>query len=300
MQEVFLPVSIGEALDKLSILEIKNKKIIDIRKHEVLKEYNLVKQYLQIYLEKYNYYYRLLYNINLKIWKLQDKRRLNLKLYKIIFRENQKRFRIKNKINKLTNSSIKEQKGYSIKRIIIDGRISLGYMFLINGSIRYLSLLYDEVFIYCKKIHEEILTKMYCDDPCIKVLIDNLPNNCKIYSINDLKSFRKNYFNIETTEEAIKLKNIYSMNYIIVENPTETLLENNKNILILDFSKNVYSKENNPIEWEFAEKVINRPILDYKLLLEGAKELHLIESDLFCFASRLNLDKVDKKVIYLS
>jgi hypothetical protein len=90
------------------------------------------------------------------------------------------------------------------------------------------------------------------------------------------------------------------MPYIIVQNPSECLIKNNSHNLILDLDKNIYSKEINPVEWELAEKVINKPILDYKMLIENAKELHLIDSNVFCFATHLCLEKVKNKVIYLS
>lgn len=47
-----LPVSIGEALDKLSILDIKLKKIKDERKLDVKKEYNLLYVKLKELLKK--------------------------------------------------------------------------------------------------------------------------------------------------------------------------------------------------------------------------------------------------------
>jgi len=70
---VVLPVSLGEALDKLTILEIKLNKINDERKEDVNVEYNTLLSKLQEHVEKYSYYYRILKDINERIWDIQDR-----------------------------------------------------------------------------------------------------------------------------------------------------------------------------------------------------------------------------------
>ena len=53
-----LPVSIGEALDKLSILNIKLDKINDPKKRENVKnEYDILYTELESFLNKFNFYY---------------------------------------------------------------------------------------------------------------------------------------------------------------------------------------------------------------------------------------------------
>ena len=49
VSSIDLPVSLGEALDKLSILDIKLDKIKDERKKDVEKEYNILYENLKIY-----------------------------------------------------------------------------------------------------------------------------------------------------------------------------------------------------------------------------------------------------------
>jgi hypothetical protein len=44
---------------------------------------------------------------------------------------------------------------------------------------------------------------------------------------------------------------------------------------------------------------IYRPFIDYAALMEGAEEIHLIDSSLFCFAMFLNLEKVKRCVYYV-
>lgn len=136
-----IEVSVGELVDKLSILEIKLENISDsLKKKEVEKEYSILKEYCNKYITKETYLYYLLKFINYKIWNLTDIVKKNNILeqankinqdsihfvkytnkllleygntYKEIFDYNQKRFRIKNFLNIKFNSGIKEQKSYN-------------------------------------------------------------------------------------------------------------------------------------------------------------------------------------------
>ena len=60
MEQINLPVSIGEALDKLTILDIKLEKIKDNKKIDVQKEYDILYNKLKIYIEKFDFYYIIL------------------------------------------------------------------------------------------------------------------------------------------------------------------------------------------------------------------------------------------------
>ena len=100
---IYLPVSLGEAIDKLTILDIKLEKIKDNRRLDVQKEYDLLYEKLKEY---FNEFYISLKKINLIIWDQMDILRdgnLNdndyFKLCKECIECNDIRFRIKNKIN---------------------------------------------------------------------------------------------------------------------------------------------------------------------------------------------------------
>ena len=71
--EVVLPVSLGEALDKLTILDIKMARITDERKADVKVEYDALMAKLQEYVTTYSYHYRILKDINQTLWDIQDK-----------------------------------------------------------------------------------------------------------------------------------------------------------------------------------------------------------------------------------
>tara|TARA_B100001029_G_C14938389_1_gene381758 strand:+ start:285 stop:671 length:387 start_codon:yes stop_codon:yes gene_type:complete len=124
--EVNIPVSLGELLDKISILEIKNKKILDDTKLvNIKKELSGLRQVLEslnINLSEINDLYEELYNINLILWDIEDSIRILEKnesfdkefidFARRVYITNDKRFEVKNKINKTFNSKYVEEKSY--------------------------------------------------------------------------------------------------------------------------------------------------------------------------------------------
>jgi len=121
MTSITLPISNGEALDKLSILDIKMGKIQNHERNIAVKqEYDLIYPLLKNIIDNHKYHYKCLKWINTLIWNLSDDiRNLGLQnckdqkyvdLYVKLLATNEERFRIKNKINLLSNSLIKEQK----------------------------------------------------------------------------------------------------------------------------------------------------------------------------------------------
>ncbi len=160
-----LPVSYGEAFDKLTILDIKLEKIKDSRRDDVQKEYDAIFEKINpLFNINVMYHYNILKDINLRIWEMQDTFRdsSNIeeknKLCNEIIIDNDRRFRVKHKINYLLGSHLKEQKGYTKRCIYVQDTLS-------NGLIRYYSTLYDEVIVQCT---EE--TNIFADDPSIKLV----------------------------------------------------------------------------------------------------------------------------------
>ena len=124
--EVNIPVSLGELLDKISILEIKNKKISnDSKLTHIKKELNGLKKVLgdlNFNFSETKNLYEELYKINLTLWDIEDSIRILEKdknfgkdfinLARSVYITNDKRFQVKNKINKLFNSEFVEEKSY--------------------------------------------------------------------------------------------------------------------------------------------------------------------------------------------
>ena len=127
MDKILVEVSVGELLDKISILDIKKDKIKDSKNLEHIEnEYKiLTKEYdnkVKID-DKLKDLYTSLKEINSKLWVIEDKKRLCeknsdfgevfIKLSRDIHFLNDKRAQIKLSINNYTGSKIKEIKEYT-------------------------------------------------------------------------------------------------------------------------------------------------------------------------------------------
>lgn len=145
-------VSLGEAIDKLSILELKRVKIQDEAKRvDIEKEIHALAE-CQSYTITYELYYTMLLYVNGQIWDLTDViKRMTPQDVAFastshqIFELNQKRFRIKNWFNLLTNSNIKEQKSYAATccTLVVDEETFFNKL----PEIHYLAIEYDFITI---------------------------------------------------------------------------------------------------------------------------------------------------------
>jgi len=151
---LYLPVSLGEAIDKLTILDIKYEKIMDNRKNDVKNEYDLLYDKLHDFIEKYYNLYETMKKVNLLIWDMMDSLRdgnLNeeqyLKICKECIEYNDIRFRVKNKINYISESFLKEQKSYKINRLLIKIENDITDNLTLINIIKYFSFMYDEITI---------------------------------------------------------------------------------------------------------------------------------------------------------
>tara|TARA_B100000614_G_C14239571_1_gene366016 strand:+ start:77 stop:466 length:390 start_codon:yes stop_codon:yes gene_type:complete len=127
MNKILVEVSVGELLDKISILEIKLKKIKDKEKLNYIKnEYKILKDQLNTNVKNYHEIenlYNLLKEINSKLWIIEDDKRLCeknsnfgekfIKLSRDVHFLNDERAKIKLDINNKTSSKIKEIKEYT-------------------------------------------------------------------------------------------------------------------------------------------------------------------------------------------
>ena len=127
MNKILVEVSIGELLDKISILEIKQEKIKDTEKLKYIHdEYNVLKEQLSINVtsdDKLNELFTSLKEINSKLWMIEDDKRMCeknsdfsekfIKLSRDVHFLNDDRAKIKLQINNHTGSKIKEIKEYT-------------------------------------------------------------------------------------------------------------------------------------------------------------------------------------------
>ena len=127
MNKILAEVSVGELLDKISILEIKQEKIKDLDKLKFInEEHSILKDQLDKNVksdEKLDSLFQSLKEINVKLWVIEDDKRQCekekdftekfIKLSRDVHFLNDDRAKIKLEINNHTGSKIKEIKEYT-------------------------------------------------------------------------------------------------------------------------------------------------------------------------------------------
>jgi hypothetical protein len=120
-----IQVSIGEIIDKLTILEIKKTNISDSNKLlNINKEFDYLVDIVenQLGLSRRDIFYIDLLDINKKLWDIEDKIRNKerlksfdeefIELSRSVYFTNDERSKIKKKINDITGSNFSEEKSY--------------------------------------------------------------------------------------------------------------------------------------------------------------------------------------------
>ena len=118
------PISIGELVDKITILEIKTNKLQNSKLENVLKELSFLRKLMEKYqIEITDDLFTQLKEINLTLWNIEDQIRIKeknkefdnifIELARSVYFKNDKRAEIKKRINQLSNSEITEEKSYA-------------------------------------------------------------------------------------------------------------------------------------------------------------------------------------------
>ncbi|NBO54198.1 MAG: hypothetical protein EBU84_06310 [Actinobacteria bacterium] len=159
---IYLPTSIGEAVDKLTILDIKLERISDEnrkadvkRERDALLNHAALTDFIQTHADLYN----TMKKANAIIWDMMDVLRDGasrisgeeyLKTCKDCIEFNDIRFRIKARINQASNSDLREQKSYktTVFRLAIIGLHETNaatVQRILQRPLQYYGILYDEV-----------------------------------------------------------------------------------------------------------------------------------------------------------
>ena len=124
LSSILAPVSLGELIDKITILEIKQIHMTGIKLENVNKELKLLKKILQnknldIEIDLINS----LKEVNNNLWEIEDNIRIKerdqkfnkefIQLARSVYKQNDKRAAIKKEINEKYNSELIEEKSYS-------------------------------------------------------------------------------------------------------------------------------------------------------------------------------------------
>ena len=118
------PISIGELVDKITILEIKKNKLQNSKLENVLKELSFLRKLMAKHqIEITDNLFTQLKEINLTLWNIEDQIRIKeknkefdnifIELARSVYFKNDKRAEIKKRINRLSNSEITEEKSYA-------------------------------------------------------------------------------------------------------------------------------------------------------------------------------------------
>ena len=124
LSSILVPISIGELIDKITILEIKQLNMTGIKLKNINKEVKLLKNILQD--KKLEIEIDLINNlkeVNKNLWEIEDNIRLKenkqefdnefIKLARSVYKENDRRAFLKKEINKKYNSEPVEEKSYN-------------------------------------------------------------------------------------------------------------------------------------------------------------------------------------------
>ena len=124
LSSILAPISLGELIDKITILEIKQIHMTGIKLKNVDKELKLLKKILQdknleIDIDLINN----LKEVNNNLWEIEDNIRIKesnqkfdkefIQLARSVYKENDKRASIKKEINQKYNSELVEEKSYN-------------------------------------------------------------------------------------------------------------------------------------------------------------------------------------------
>ena len=126
MNKIYTEISVGELIDKITILEIKKKKISDANSLvEINKEYSALTDSLEKNIKLNDGLKKLweeLKDVNIRLWDVEDGKRLAeknnnfdeqfIQLARNVYKKNDLRAKIKSKINDYLGSNIKEVKSY--------------------------------------------------------------------------------------------------------------------------------------------------------------------------------------------
>ena len=120
---IHVPISIGELIDKITILEIKKDKLKNLKLKNILNELS----FLTAVLEKNSIFipdeiFLKLKSINLTLWDIEDKIRIKeknkefdnefIELARSVYLNNDRRSETKKELNIMFNSEIIEEKSY--------------------------------------------------------------------------------------------------------------------------------------------------------------------------------------------
>lgn len=322
---VLIDVTLGDALDRLSILDIKLDRIKDSSKLPSIKNsYIELKEKVSGLYTEYDYkIIKYTNNVLFDVVDLAYSATCCLEDHLNIQKFNTMRVNVKRYID-INHDYVKtiEQKSYNKTTGIFVGHHGYGDMILLNGAIRYSSFIVDELYVFCKNEYLENLKLMFYDQPnirfipCKDSMVLEVPSDlkfthqfvCGVYKHNPLPDGYNitKHFYAELNIPIDVMYEFFHIPYEQLEVPEEPYVfvqtvssSSTKNEIVqwdknnaLTIDPNVNHYDINHKYYEIAEKYVNKPIASYVNILKNAKSLHLIDSCFACMAWVLKLENV--------
>ncbi|AGE51386.1 hypothetical protein PBCVCviKI_079R [Paramecium bursaria Chlorella virus CviKI] len=324
-----IPISLGEAYDRLSILNIKKERFVDPKKLEyVTREIETLPSVESEYTELFNQ----LLDVNKSLWNVEDSlRELETRkkfddefifLARSVYKLNDKRFELKNKINTFSEMKIAEQKQHPLvikkQEIIIFPHLGLGDFLCCMSAFR----------IYAEQFKVHLIIKAEYEDK-IKFLLSDITDIEYIIVHNDRYQDLKFDKGIPVigigqhrTGQTIKVRDFPGVFYSDFNLPKEAMHEKFYYIRDMFEENKVYEKiikdhpeyvvihddptrglvvDESKIPEGIYRVYLGRehkdiPMIYSKKLLERAKEIHCIDSSFLWFVG-MNQIKT-KKVLH--
>ena len=211
------------------------------------------------------------------------------------------------------------------------GHLALGDMIFLQGAIRYLATLHDEVRVVCLDKYVDHALIMFPESKIKLVVVEHggrtwfqypEAKGCAIYTCGAYvthkteadvnmypdcfyddfqidRSIRMQYFKID---DPVNIRHMLPERYIFIHEEwtggkCDIWSRIRNDILIVDPNKNHYDVEH-PF-YEQAQIVVSQPTIFHRIeVIKGAEELHMVESSYFCLACQLDLSRVKRKVCH--
>ena len=327
-EKICIKVSVGDFFDKISEVEIKLNRTTDVNEKSILQNvFDQLKSQGNEYLQNQPHYYKYIKFANEEIMNLSEKIKTNdddMEVYKDILYHNERKQRIKNKINKKINHN-----GENEKKVIFIGHTEFGDQITVNGLIRYLSTCYDKVKITALPNRVKFIEYLYKDDPSIECMVETrLSFNEFLINVNIIEKIKEEnkgweiksvglvgninifdnniFFNEFYSQLGMPIDYRFKYNYIprnkerelevynkLIGDKYPYIFEHNKNDRLVVKSDEYYVYST--IEHEDSNDIF---LIDFSLIIENAIELHMSDSSFFCLSNYLDLSKVQRLVLY--
>jgi len=337
MSSVTLPVSTGEAFDKLGILEIKRSFLSessDARAH-VQREIDAIEPLLKEALKDREaaFWYTVLKRINEELWEqvdvyhqnCQGKSASDIRDTDAFVRNaiaiqtlNDARFRAKSKINACLSSFLVEQKTHKRLTVYYAGHLESGDLLTCMPLVRYLSVHYDCVRIFVRSISLNTAKALYAADENVElILVHGYGDVGAICAAAEREGNRVIRVGLHKQPRPANWPHRFyahfyeqaDLDYAMRWQYAFLRRDEDKEAALAqtltcgaDRYAFVHEKANERIRVQLALQIVKpsdaHTLPAHLALIERATEIHVVDSSFFCLCQYADLSRVERLVVY--